>query len=346
LRHFSPGSLAPIQANFGNLPIQVMCGTPQRAKLILKVNLEARQMEHALIGLSNELAELVGKVDPHIVSIRARRHYPSSGVIWNSEVVVTASHTIERDEEISVSLADGTTAEATLVGRDPGADLAVLKVQTNSALEPINQTNETGTGELALVVGRSPDSGVNASLGIISAKSGPWRTWRGGQLDAYIRLDARMFPHSSGGAVVNAQGQILGIATSALSRIAGVAIPASTVANVTQKLLQRGFIPRGYFGFAVQPVPIQEPLKDKLQIPNEGALIVLTVETGAPADQAGILPGDIVTGIGDTSVGQIEDLQKFSDSNAIGTRVRMTVVRGGELKSLELTVGERPRRRG
>jgi S1-C subfamily serine protease len=307
---------------------------------------ETAKMENALIGLSNGLAELVRKVDPHIASIRARRHYPSSGVIWNSGVVVTANHTIERDEEISVSFADGTTAEATLVGREPGADLAVLKVPTASALTPISQTNEIGAGELALVVGRSPDSGVNASLGIISAKSGPWRTWRGGQLDAYIRLDARMFPQSSGGAVVNAQGQLLGIATSALSRIAGVAIPASTVANLTQKLLQRGFIPRGYFGFAIQPVPVPEALKDRLQLTTESGLIVLTTESGGPADQAGILPGDIVTGIGDSSVGQIEDLQSFSDSNAIGTKVRMTVVRGGELKSLELTVGERPRRRG
>ncbi len=303
-------------------------------------------MEHALIELSNELAGLVHMVDPHIVSIRARRNYPSSGVIWNSDVVVTANHTIEQDEEISVSFEDGTTAEATLVGREPGTDLSVLKVQTKSALEPISQTNQIAAGELALVVGRSPDSGVNASLGIISAKSGPWRTWRGGQLDAYIRLDARFFPHSSGGAVVNAQGQLLGIATSALSRIAGVAIPVSTVANVTQKLLQRGFIPRGYLGFAIQPVPIPETLKNRLEIPNEGGLIVLAVESGGPADQAGILPGDIVTGIGDTSVGQVEDLQRFSDSNAIGTMVRVTVVRGGEPKSLDLTVGERPRRRG
>jgi S1-C subfamily serine protease len=120
----------------------------------------------------------------------------------------------------------------------------------------------------------------------------------------------------------------------------------STVDIVTQKLLQRGFIPRGYFGFAIQPVPIPEALKKRLEVPNEGGLIVLTVESGGPADEAGILPGDIVTGIGDSSVGQIEDLQRFSDSNAIGTMVRMTVVRGGELRSLELTIGERPRRRG
>jgi len=303
-------------------------------------------MDNALIALSNELAGLVRKIDPHIVSIRARRHYPSSGVIWSSEVVVTANHTIEREEEISLSFADGRTAEATLVGREPGSDLAVLKVQTNSTLEPIRQTNDISAGELALVVAHSPDSGVNASLGIVSAKSGPWRTWRGGQLDAYIRLDARFFPHSSGGAVVNAEGQLLGIATSALSRIAGLAIPASTVAAVTTKILERGFVPRGYLGFAIQPVPVPQAFMEKLQIPNDWGLIVLNVESGGPADRAGILPGDILTGIGDTAVGQVEDLQRFSDSNAIGTTVRVTVVRGGELKSLELIVGERPRRRG
>jgi len=303
-------------------------------------------MEQALIGLSNELSELVRTVGPRIVNIRARRNYPSSGVIWDSGVVVTANHTIEREEEISILLSDGTEVEAELVGREPGSDLAVLRSQKIPALEPPSQAKEIGVGELALVVGRSPDSGTNASLGIISAKSGPWRTWRGGQLDAYIRLDARMFPQSSGGAVVNARGQLVGIATSALSRIAGVAIPASSISAVTQKLLQRGFVPRGYLGIAVQPVPLPEAFRERLQTTNEGGLIVLTVESDGPADQAGILQGDIVTGINDDAVGQIDDLQRFSDSNVIGTKVRVILVRGGEVKTLDLIVGERPRRRG
>ncbi|HEV3220076.1 MAG TPA: trypsin-like peptidase domain-containing protein [Candidatus Acidoferrales bacterium] len=303
-------------------------------------------MESTLVNLSNELAGIVRAVDPHIVSVRARRHYPSSGVLWSPNVVVTADHTIQREEDITVTLADGKTVGATLAGRDSGTDLAVLKVEApGSSAVQFGRAESLKAGELALVVGRSPDSGVNASLGIISANAGPWRTWRGGQLDAYIRLDAKLFPQSSGGAVVNVRGEIIGIATSALSRIAGVAIPASTVASVTEKLLQKGFMPRGYFGIGVQPVPFSDELRKKLSIPNRSGLIVLTVEPGGPADKAGILIGDIVTGIGDTLIEETDDLQKFSDSGVIGTPVKMNYIRGGALKDSALTVGERARRR-
>jgi S1-C subfamily serine protease len=200
-------------------------------------------------------------------------------------------------------------------------------------------------GELALVVGRSPDSGANASMGIISASSGPWRTWRGGKLDAYIRLDARLFPQSTGGAVVNARGEIIGIATSALSRVAGLAIPIATVKRVTEKLLEKGFVPRGYLGIGVQPVPFSEEFRKKLSIPNKGGLILLTVESDGPADKAGLLIGDIVTGVGDVHVEQTSDLQAYSDSGVIGKSVKIQFIRGGALKESTLTVVERPARR-
>jgi serine protease Do len=303
-------------------------------------------MESTLINLSNELAGIVRAVDPHIVSVRARRHYPSSGVRWSPNVVVTADHTIQREEDITVTLADGKTVGAALAGRDPGTDLAVLKVEAAGSSEvQLGRAETVEAGELALVVGRSPDSGVNASLGIISANSGRWRTWRGGQLDSYIRLDAKLFPQSSGGAVVNVRGEIIGIATSVHSRIAGVAIPASTVASVTEKLLQKGFVPRGYFGIGVQPVLFSEDLRKKLSIRNRSGLIMLTVEPGGPADKAGILIGDIVTSVGDALIEQTDDLQKYSDSGAIGTSVKINYIRGGALKESALTVGERTGRR-
>jgi S1-C subfamily serine protease len=302
-------------------------------------------MESTLINLSNELAGIVHAMDPHIVSVRARRHYPSSGIRWSEDAIVTADHTLHRDEDITVTLADGKTAGATLVGRDPGTDLAVLKLQTPAPSSgPVRFADAVKAGELTLVVGRSPNSGVNASLGIISANSGPWRTWRGGQLDAYIRLDAKLFPQSSGGAVVNVRGEVIGLATSALSRIAGVAIPASTVKSVTEKILQRGFVPRGYLGIGVQPVPLSDELRKKLAIPNQSGLILLNVEQGGPADKAGFLIGDILTGIGDAVIEQTDDLQKVSDSGVIGKSVQINYIRGGALKQSALTVGERPGR--
>jgi len=303
-------------------------------------------MENALIGLSNELAEVVQDLDRYVVSVRARRHYPSSGLRWGPDVIVTASHTVQRDEDITISLTGGATVEASLIGRDAGSDLAVLRVKEVGPWGAERGVAEAvKVGELALVVGRSPNSGVNASLGIISAASGPWRTWRGGQLDAYIRLDARLFPQSSGGAVVNGRGEIIGLATSALSRIAGLAVPVATIKDVTGKLIQRGFVPRGYLGIGVQPVPIGEGLRQKLSVPNQNGLMVLTVESNGPADKGGILPGDIVLGVNEVTIEDTDDLQAFSQSVEIGKSAKIRLIRGGVLTESTVVVGERPGRR-
>jgi len=306
-------------------------------------------MENAMVSLSNELAKLVERFQPDVVAVHARPHYPSSGVLWRPDIIVTADHTVRREEDIQVTLSDGRTVDAALVGRDPGSDVAALRVKDLGAPIAHPTTEARGsdpvkTGELALVLGRSPDSGPNAGLGIISAVSGPWRTWRGGRLDHYIRLDATLFPNSSGGMVVDCRGQILGIATSALSRIAGLAIPASSVNRVMDGLLDKGYVARGYFGIGVQPVAVPEALREKLSLPNQSGVMVVSIEPGGPADRAGVVLGDIVVGLGDTSLEGIEDLQSFSDSGAIGKPVKARLIRAGAAAEVMITVGERPAR--
>ena len=304
-------------------------------------------MENALQNLSNELAGIVRGAETQVVSVRARRHYPASGVRWSRNVIVTCDHTIQNEDEIGVTLSDGKSVPAKLVGRDRGTDLAVLKLESPGAVgEPIGRAADVKTGELALVVGRSPDSGANASLGIVSAVSDTWRTWRGGQLSAYVRLDAKLFPQSSGGAVVNMRGELIGIATPALSRIAGIAIPAATVQTVTEKLLQRGFVPRGFLGIGAQPVLLSEELRKKLSIPNRAGLIVLAVEPGGSAEKAGVLMGDVLTSIADKTIDDSDDLQTYLDSGLIGKPVEIGFIRGGALGHAEVTVGERPSKRG
>ena len=300
-------------------------------------------MQSSLVSLSNELAKLVEEFQPHVVAVHARAHYPSSGVHWRPGIIVTADHTVGRDEDIQVTLPRGERAEATLAGRDSGTDIAILKVEgLGPTAAPAAGGDSAKVGELALVLGRSPDSGPNASLGVISAISGPWRTWRGGRLDQYIRLDATLFPNSSGGAVVDCRGQLLGIATSGLSRIAGLAIPASSVNRVMDALLEKGHVPRGYLGIGVQPVAIPDALRASLSVTGKTGVMVVNRRTRRTGGPGGLLLGDILLSIGNTQLEQIEELQSFSDSGVIGKPVKAKLIRAGTLQEVEITVGERP----
>lgn len=300
-------------------------------------------MQSSLVSLSQELAKLVEEFQSNVVAVHGRAHYPSSGVHWRPGIVVTADHTLGQDEDIQVTLPGGNRVNAVLAGRDPGTDIAVLKVEElGPSTAPTEAAESANVGELALVVGRSPGSGPNASLGIISAVSGPWRTWRGGRLDQYIRLDATLFPNSSGGAVVDCRGRLLGIATSGLSRIAGLAIPASTINRVLDAVLKKGYVPRGYLGIGVQPVAIPDALGTSLSVTAKTGVMVVKVEPGGPADQAGVLLGDILVELGNAQLEQIEDLQSFSDPGVIGKPVKTKLIRAGALREIVITVGERP----
>jgi S1-C subfamily serine protease len=290
-------------------------------------------MANELASLSNELAAVVDRAGRSVVAVHARPRFSSSGVFWRPGIVVTAEHTIRREEEITVTLPDGSAAPAALAGSDAGTDIAVLKVE-GGVPGPIGQS-APAAGNLALSIGRSQDSGVNATLGIVSAVSGSWRTWRGGRLDHYIRLDLTLYPGSSGGAVVNVAGETIGIATSALSRIAGVAIPAATINRVVDEILKRGSVSRGYLGVGLQPVELPDHHK---------GLIVLSLEAGGPASKAGVLIGDILISLGGTAVDDTDDIQSVLEGHAVGQAIEAAVLRGGEARAISIAIGERPRR--
>jgi S1-C subfamily serine protease len=300
-------------------------------------------MQKALVSLSDELAKLVAEFQSEVVAVHARPRYPSSGVHWRPGLVVTADHTLRREEDIQVTIDGGKTVSATLVGRDPGTDLALLKVDgLGSPRSRANGGESARVGELALVLGRSPDSGPNASLGIISAVSGPWRTWRGKRLDQYIRLDVNFFPNSSGGAVVDGQGRLLGIATAGLSRIAGLAIPAATVDRVVGALLEKGHVPSAYLGVGIQPVAIPDALRTRLALPNRSGVMVVSVEPDGPASRAGMFLGDILVSLGEEQVEQIEDLQSVLESLGVGKAAKARLIRAGALQEVAITSEERP----
>ncbi len=292
-------------------------------------------MPNPLTALSGQLTATVADVSKSVVAIHARHRFASSGVHWTPGTIVTADHTIRRDEDIKITAPNGATLSAELVGRDAGTDLAVLRVESLDAPVAARAENfEAQPGSLVLAVGRSKDSTI-ASLGLLGSISGPSSTWRGGHLEQVLRLDLDLHPGASGGAVVNSEGKLIGIATSVLSRVSVFAIPLVTIDRVAQQLLQHGRIPRGYLGVGLQPIALPEHQQKQ-------GLIVISVSADSPAAKAGIVVGDILLELGGRTTLTPDDVHSLLSGQTIGAKLRARVLRGGEPKDIELTVGERP----
>jgi S1-C subfamily serine protease len=301
-------------------------------------------MELTLAALSREISQHINALAPSVVAVHGRRHTPSSGVVWKDGVIVTAEHALWKGDDIMITTPEGGTLTAKVAGRDSGSDIAVLRFDGHT-MPPVKiSTGEIYPGNAAIVVGRSPNSGVNGSFGVVSAVSGSWRTWRGGQLERYCRLDVTLFPGSSGGAVANERGEVIGIATSALSRVAPLAIPSEAVNRIVTQILEKGRVPQGYLGIGLQSVPLPEGFQKEFSASRSQALMVLTVEPGGPADKGGILVGDIVLELDGKAVETIEDIQSRLHGESVGTSLAARIIRGGEEKSCTLRVEERVRK--
>jgi serine protease DegQ len=295
-----------------------------------------------LESLSNDLAGAVDRAGQSVVAIHARRRIPASGIHWRPGIIVAAHHTIQRDEEITISLADGSTVAATLVGRDPTTDLAVLKV--DEAKVPVASFAEPSglrVGALVLALGR-PGAAITASLGVVSAVGGEWRTWHGGTIDRFVRLDISIYDGFSGGPLIDASGRVLGLNTSGLSRGAALAIPAETVNRVVDQLLRNGRVSRGYLGLGMQAVRLPAPLVERLGMPNDFGRMVVSAEPDGPGDVAGVLIGDVLVAVDDTYVSDPAELLAFLGGDQIGKSISAKLARAGEPTTISITVGERP----
>jgi S1-C subfamily serine protease len=297
-----------------------------------------------LLALSHDLAGAVEHVGRSVVAVHARSRIPSSGVHWSQSVVVTADHTVKRDEEISVSLPDGRMVPSRLVGRDASTDLAVLKLQEVEF--PVAEIGDAATlrvGHVVLAIARSGERGVSASWGVISALSGPWRSWHGGQIDRFIRPDVSLYPGFSGGPLADAHGRVLGINTAGPRNMA-LTIPPSTVNQVVAQLLEKGRIMRGYLGLGMQPVRLPESLKQTLNLSRTSSVIIVAVEPDSPAERAGLLIGDVVVALGGVPVSDTADVQALLGAERVGSTVGASIIRAGLLAERSIVIGERPRR--
>ena len=302
-------------------------------------------MASVLETLSNDFAAAAEAVGSSVAAIYGRRWMPSSGIQWRKGFIVTAHHTIRREEDITVVAAGGKSFKANLAGRDPSTDLAILKVSEESAL-PLPSFGDGGLklGHVVLALGRSRGSNLVASAGIVGGISGEWEPRRGGRVDQHIRLSLELYPGFSGGPLVNAQGKVVGINTRGLSRGRAVTIPLATVNRIVDELIEKGHIAKPYLGLAMQPVAVPESLRGKVPDAGNSAVLVVHVEPAGPADKAGVLLGDVVVELQGKPVEDTGDIQQLLGSAKIGETVAATVLRGGAPVKLSITLVDRPTR--
>jgi S1-C subfamily serine protease len=295
-----------------------------------------------LLSLSNDLASAVERAARSVVAVHARPRLPSTGVHWRPGIVVAAEHTVRVEEEIRVTWPDGRGAPASLVARDAGTDLAILRIgEADWPVAEVGDSAELKVGNLVLAVGYGP----RASWGVVSAVGGAWRTWRGGEVDRFVRVDLVLYPGFSGGPLVDASGKVAGLVTSGLSRQLELAVPASTVTRVVDEVLTTGRISRSYVGLGLQPVALPEALRRLVPESDGRALIVVSIEAEGPAARAGMMLGDVLVALEGAPLRDPGDVQAVLAGRRAGTAVTASLVRAGGPLQVSITLGERPSRR-
>ena len=297
-------------------------------------------MTSPLTEFSNGLITAVETAGASTVTVDARKRYPASGIAYAEDLVLTADHVVTREEDIKVILPDGRSLAATVAGRDPGSDLAILRL-AEKALSATKTSEDVKVGQLVLALGRPDSAGVQASWGIVTSISGPARTFRGGMLDEYIRSETTPYPGFSGGPLVNTEGEVLGLNTSGLTRGSSLTIPVKVAWRVAEALATHGSVKRGYLGVRTQPVEMPEAAQQALKREQEHGLLVLWLEEGGPAQTGGLLVGDILAAINGQSLSDPDDLFAALNSETVGKAVAVDVLRGGRPETIRLTVGER-----
>ena len=297
-------------------------------------------MSNTLQDFSNGLSSAVEKGGASTVVVDARKRYPASGIAYADDLVLTADHVVTREDNIKVLLPDGKSVNATIAGRDPGSDLALLRL-AEKVLTPAKTSDSFKVGQLVLALGRPNSTGMQASWGIVTAISGPARTFRGGMLDEYIQTETTPYPGFSGGPLVNTEGEVLGLNTSGLTRGSSLTIPVKVAWRVADDLAKHGTVKRGYLGVRTQPVELGESARKTLQREQTHGLLVLWLEEGGPAEKGGLFVGDTLVAVSGQPVGDADDLFSALNSDTVGKAIAVEVLRGGRPETVTVTVGER-----
>jgi S1-C subfamily serine protease len=297
-------------------------------------------MPNSLVEFSQELANTVERAGQSVIAVLEGGRSGVGGTVWRVGVAVTVAHTIRNLDEVTVVLPSGAESKATVTARDPGTDLAILSVPSDVPVAAVADDAVARTGELVLAVARRGSEGIASAYGIVSAIGGAWRTWSGGRIDRWIRLDLNPFPGFSGGPIVNASGEALGIAVSGPGRSAAV-LPSSTVSRVVDQLIKHGRPVRGYIGVGLQPVVFPESVWQSLGIDNGRGLLITAISPGSPAEEAKLTLGDVIVTIEGKPIRRGFALQWLVDAETVGKTLTLGILRGGRLENISIVVREK-----
>lgn len=300
--------------------------------------MEQQTTTHLLRTLSNQMADAVEHISPALVQVNGRQRQPASGVIYAQNLIITADHVLEREDNLTIQTYDKRTLSAQFVGRDQASDLAVLRVADLGDIAPPSQ-EEVRVGQLVIAIGRSPDEGPMASTGIVSALGGPLRTASGTTLERYIRTDATPYPGFSGGPLINTQGAVVGILTTGVVNGVALAIPIDIAKNIADTLVKQGHIKRGYLGISSQLV--QVPVAQRAGLTQEHGLLIVKVDDKSPAQNGGIMIGDILVALDGHPIRDTEDLHILLTGDRVGKTIPIDVIRGNAIQTLQITIGQR-----
>jgi S1-C subfamily serine protease len=294
-------------------------------------------LDNPLSAFSDRVAALVEAVAASIVTVHGGGRRTSSGIHWRSGVVVTAEEALERDDAVKLTLPGGRQVEASLVGRDPTTDVAVLRFQPDGLPAAPAADAMLRPGQTVVAIG-SHDGAALAALGIVAYAGGPWQSMRGGTIDSLVRLDLALSHAGEGGALVDAAGRVVGMTVLGPRRRA-LAIPSTTIDRAVDQLLARGHVFRGYLGAGLQAVRNRATAG---QAAEAHGVLVISLDPAGPAARAGMMVGDIVTTWSGKEVGRVRDVFRRLGAESIGSTVAMGVMRGGAATQVEVVIGERP----
>ncbi|HSH02039.1 MAG TPA: trypsin-like peptidase domain-containing protein [Anaerolineae bacterium] len=297
-------------------------------------------MSTQLQQISTGLADVVAQTSPYIVRVEGRRRVPASGFVWSAEGhIITAHHVLRRQDGIQIGLDDGRRVNATLIGRDPTTDLALLQADEGDWTPlPTAAPDSLRVGQLVLALAR-PGRTVQATLGLLSAVAGSWRTRAGGLIDRYLQTDVLMYPGFSGGPLVNALGEVVGLNTSGLAQGVSLSLPVDTITRVVTALQAHGRIQRGYLGVSTQQVKLPAGVVDATG--QKSGLLIVGLEPDTPAAEGGLLVGDIIVSLAGDPIKHHDDLLASLSSDRVGQEVEIGLVRGGVVAAEGVVIGAR-----